>query len=259
MKPLARFRRREDGGRRTPIVAMTADALPEYRQRCLDAGMDVHLAKPVSARDLGCGARPVRVRRPSAAAGPAIDPAAFDEVRQAMGPGFGAVVERYLEDAGSSLVALRDAASRRDDRAVEHIAHRLKGSSGVVAARTVVRLCQRLVDHPARRGPHHRGARRGADARARTPADIREETVTGGKPSSVLLADDHAVVRLGLRTLIDHQPDLHVVAEAETGPQAIARFLEVSPTSPSSICCCPARTARRCARRSAAWSRARGS
>jgi DNA-binding NarL/FixJ family response regulator len=47
--------------------------------------------------------------------------------------------------------------------------------------------------------------------------------------SSVLLADDHAVVRLGLRTLVDHQPDLHVVGEAETGPQAIARFLELRP------------------------------
>jgi HPt (histidine-containing phosphotransfer) domain-containing protein len=65
-----------------------------------------------------------------------------------MGPGFGAVVERYLEDAASSLEALREAAGRRDDRAVEHIAHRLKGSSGIVAARTVARLCQRLVDDP---------------------------------------------------------------------------------------------------------------
>jgi DNA-binding NarL/FixJ family response regulator len=45
----------------------------------------------------------------------------------------------------------------------------------------------------------------------------------------VLLADDHAVVRLGLRTLIDAQPDLHVVAEADTGPQAVARFLELRP------------------------------
>jgi DNA-binding NarL/FixJ family response regulator len=45
----------------------------------------------------------------------------------------------------------------------------------------------------------------------------------------VLLADDHAVVRLGLRTLIDAQPDLQVVGEAETGPQAVGRFLELRP------------------------------
>jgi HPt (histidine-containing phosphotransfer) domain-containing protein len=65
-----------------------------------------------------------------------------------MGPGFGAVVERYLDDAAASLEALREAAGRGDARAVEHIAHRLKGSSGLVAAKTVARLCQRLVDDP---------------------------------------------------------------------------------------------------------------
>jgi two-component system NarL family response regulator len=49
------------------------------------------------------------------------------------------------------------------------------------------------------------------------------------KRSSVLLADDHAVVRLGLRTMIDQQPDLHVVAEAGTGAEAVAKFIEVRP------------------------------
>jgi len=47
--------------------------------------------------------------------------------------------------------------------------------------------------------------------------------------STVLLADDHAVVRLGLRAMIDQQPDLQVVAEADTGPRAIATFLEIAP------------------------------
>jgi DNA-binding NarL/FixJ family response regulator len=49
------------------------------------------------------------------------------------------------------------------------------------------------------------------------------------KRFSVLLADDHAVVRLGLRTLIDQQPDLHVVAEAASGPEAVAQYLQVQP------------------------------
>ena len=49
------------------------------------------------------------------------------------------------------------------------------------------------------------------------------------KRSTVLLADDHAVVRFGLRAMIDQQPDLHVVAEADTGTQAVAKFLETAP------------------------------
>jgi DNA-binding NarL/FixJ family response regulator len=42
----------------------------------------------------------------------------------------------------------------------------------------------------------------------------------------VLLADDHAVVRRGLRLVLDAEPDLHVVAEAGDGAQAIERALE---------------------------------
>ncbi len=45
----------------------------------------------------------------------------------------------------------------------------------------------------------------------------------------LLLADDHAVVRSGLRMLLEAQPDLVIVAEAETGEEAVRRAVELSP------------------------------
>jgi two-component system invasion response regulator UvrY len=45
----------------------------------------------------------------------------------------------------------------------------------------------------------------------------------------VMLADDHAVVRMGFRLLLEGSPDIRVVAEADSGEDAVRRFAEVKP------------------------------
>jgi two-component system NarL family response regulator len=45
----------------------------------------------------------------------------------------------------------------------------------------------------------------------------------------VLVVDDHPVVRHGLTALINHQPDLQVVAEATNGLEAVAQFAALHP------------------------------
>jgi two-component system, NarL family, response regulator NreC len=59
--------------------------------------------------------------------------------------------------------------------------------------------------------------------RARTPEGTTVSAVR------VLLADDHELVRAGLRALIDATPDLRVVGEASDGDEAVARAHELRP------------------------------
>jgi len=46
------IRRREGPGRHVPIIAMTADAMSGCRERCLEAGMDDFISKPVAMEAL---------------------------------------------------------------------------------------------------------------------------------------------------------------------------------------------------------------
>ncbi|GAA3928777.1 response regulator transcription factor [Actinomadura viridis] len=52
---------------------------------------------------------------------------------------------------------------------------------------------------------------------------------TGGRPIRILLADDHALVRRGVRLILDNEPDLCVVAEAGDGAEAVEVARRVRP------------------------------
>jgi two-component system NarL family response regulator len=47
--------------------------------------------------------------------------------------------------------------------------------------------------------------------------------------ASVLIVDDHALLRTGVANIINHEPDLHVIAEAANGLEAVAAFERLRP------------------------------
>src|ERR1700704_398638 len=49
------------------------------------------------------------------------------------------------------------------------------------------------------------------------------------KPITVLLAEDHQIVREGFRTLLKSEPDIEVVGEAETGRKAVQMTRKLRP------------------------------
>ncbi|MGN6185536.1 MAG: response regulator [Thermoanaerobaculia bacterium] len=131
-----------------PIVAITAHAMPGEREKCLAAGMNDYLPKPVSLTQLGAAIRLWASKdSESQVVAPDImeqdDPYVLDRERVSSflainrtQDGFlEGLVKMFREDVPSRLDALRAAASIGDANEVAFVAHALKSSCGSVGAK----------------------------------------------------------------------------------------------------------------------------
>ena len=156
----AEIRRWEDGRKHVPIIAMTAHVMREDRDKCLAAGMDDFLSKPVRVAHLGSVLTRWLTASATTAAGeasvpptnsadtlspsPSVDWEIFRELAGSDAMRLQKLSERYLRQTTEQFAKLRDAIATGDAPDVKRIAHSAAGSSAMCGMNPMVALLREL-------------------------------------------------------------------------------------------------------------------
>jgi len=152
---------------RMPIVALTADATPEARAECAEAGMEACLTKPIDTRklfelleELLPGNHASEPEKPAKDADPeggkghaaapgseagALDPQMLRQLEDLSGKDFVVrLVWTFLKGSKERLKELERGVPAGDVEAVRQAAHALKGNAGQIGALALMRACERF-------------------------------------------------------------------------------------------------------------------
>ncbi|MDR3590440.1 MAG: PAS domain S-box protein [Negativicutes bacterium] len=155
------IRNREQSGDRLPIVAVTASAMPGERERCLEAGMDDYVSKPIKVGELETSVKRWLAPRPCAnqqenrqeASTDRLDTGLLDYTvieefrkleRLNKKPVFDRVIDLFLQSTPRHIEEMRAALAKKDAVSLYKAAHALKSSSASIGARRLAQVCGKI-------------------------------------------------------------------------------------------------------------------
>jgi two-component system sensor histidine kinase/response regulator len=168
LEATAEIRNREKNSKQTTIIAMTAHALKGEREKCLAAGMNDFISKPVKLDALrqmierwtissddktaDDSANQTPFNDSTINSNPSVDLSVLESFSYLQKPGqpslIGNLIDLFVEDTSRRLSHLRQMSA--DPDAIKKAAHNVKGAAGNIGALRMAELCGNLEQNAAR-------------------------------------------------------------------------------------------------------------